>query len=179
MSESRVSAAFLDQLVVIRIQGEGSLEESAALRDFYRSMLEKDFKCFCIDLTDCPYMYSTFIGMLVRMGLDMEQRQNQKLVLTGVSEKILDLLTTLQLARVFQIRKEPLESVLKSGKDIPCLPHTELEKAELILNAHDALAETSDVNRIRFEDVRKLLKGDVERLRKQCSQPTDEGEPTQ
>lgn len=178
VSESRVSAAYLDKLIIIQIEGEGSIEQSTALRDFYRSSMEKGYHCFCVDLTNCPYMYSTFIGTLVRMGLDMQQRHGQKLTITGVSEKNLNLLDTLQLAQVFEIRKDPFNKVLQSCQDIPCLPCSELEKAEMILNAHNTLAEASDANRVRFEDVRTLLKKDVERLRQKKKQLTDEGPPS-
>jgi len=173
LTESAVSAAFLEGLILILIKGEGSVDESAALKDFYRSMIDKGAQCFCIDLANCPYMYSTFIGMLVRMGLDMEQRFGTRLTLTGVSEKNLKLLETLQLSQVFDIKKVPYTDAFKTIEDIPCKPCTNLEKAELILNAHDTLAEISDINKIRFEDVRNLMQKDVERLRLESKPETE------
>jgi anti-anti-sigma factor len=102
-----------------------------------------------VDLSGCEYMDSTFIGLLVgwskRLGGAVEIERPSRACRAALAE--LGLLEILSIAD----SPPPFPEDLQPQENGPGI------SADLLLEAHRHLSETSEENRLRFELVRKIL----------------------
>lgn len=106
-----------------------------------------------IDLRDCEYMDSTFMGLIVGFNKRFVRFAGRPIRLYGVNETCLKLLKTIGVAKLVEIRDdevkvpEPLER-LGSGRKAG---------AGLVLKAHEDLMELSQENERKFSALRTVL----------------------
>jgi anti-sigma B factor antagonist len=62
-----------DRVVWIRVEGNGSSTNSAALKEFAKEMIQRGVREFIVDLCDCPAMDSTFMGTLAGISLSLRR----------------------------------------------------------------------------------------------------------
>jgi len=112
---------------------------------------------FFVDLSECDYMDSTFIGVLA--GINKRLRKGGKrLILVAPREECVKLLRGLGVYSLFSVTDAasapvpgPLER-LSAGEDT---------SAELLLRAHEELMELSPENRKRFEVLQGILRAKI------------------
>jgi len=149
----------------IKINGEGTLDNSFRLKDFFRQMMVRGFKKYTLCMEDCPCMDSTFLGVLIGISLRLKEKFDTGLKLTGVHKYNLDLLTTLSVAHLFNISCKKISFATKSKslerkKDI-----STLQMAKHIKKAHGNLIKTGPICKIKFIDVQKLLSKEIKELK--------------
>src|ERR1051326_8616003 len=85
-----------DKNAWIRISGRASFNSSVDFKLLVNNLSQKGFSRFVLDLTDCPLMDSTFLGVLAGLGLKFGAARNgnahPSLELLHPNARILDLL---------------------------------------------------------------------------------------
>jgi len=113
------------------------------------------------DLSQCSYVDSTFIGLLVAVDKRLRKISGARLRLHRPSPACRDLLAQVGLGAYLQIEDSPIElpsrmEVVSSAEQRPA--------AEFILSAHEALMETSEEARKKFGLLKEMLE---KKLRKE------------
>ncbi len=107
-----------------------------------------------IDLSECRYMDSTFIGLLVAIDKRLQKISGARLHLLRPSPECIDILSQLG-----------LQDFLLIDRDGPVLP-ADMEElssslgrpgADFVLKAHEALMETSEEARKKFALLKEML----------------------
>jgi anti-sigma B factor antagonist len=160
-SEILVSCA--DRTVWVRVEGNGSSANSAALRNFAKEMIQGGACEFIVDLSNCPAMDSTFMGTLAGISLWLGELGEGSLTVVNLNERNVESLCSLGLDQLLNVRVSPLK---KSGPALP-IPSEEgsAAQAQTILEAHEALIKTSPENFPKFKDVIRYLEEELRRLK--------------
>jgi anti-anti-sigma factor len=150
--------------VYIKVRGKGSFQNSPALKEFARQMLERGHRIFAFDLRECTVMDSTFMGTLAGMALRLRESGGTLLV-RNVNERNFELLRNLGLNNLFQI--EPSSEFPPGGStngESPLQTENELSRSDhaaCMIEAHEALVDAAPENLARFKDVLEYLKQDL------------------
>jgi len=150
--------------VYIKVRGKGSFQNSPALKEFARQMLERGHRNFAFDLCECSVMDSTFMGTLAGMALRLRESGGTLLV-RNVNERNFELLRNLGLNNLFEI--EPSAELLPMATadgESALQTETELSRSEhaaCMIEAHEALVDADPENLARFKDVLEYLKQDL------------------
>ena len=159
----------------IQVQGRGTHLNSQPLRDFLTRMVERGYRLFRIELSQCVTLDSTFLGVLTSTCLRLKSLSGRFSV-CGASARNLELLKTLGIDRFFD---------LESAPDAPPRELTALEAAAkdkqtwgaTMLEAHRTLTECDSRNVPRFKDVIEYLEEDLStQAARPASQPSGRDE---
>jgi anti-anti-sigma factor len=158
------SAAARDALLVgsdergAFIAARGSIRATLCypLRETLLARLEEsaDVPAVFIDLSQCQYMDSTFVGLLVAIDRRLRAGSGGRLHIHQPSPACRELLQQMGLLELLRVEPQALDSPP---------PMEELEKpvgrpaTEFVLQAHEALMETSEQARQKFELLREEL----------------------
>ncbi|MBN1516693.1 STAS domain-containing protein [Candidatus Sumerlaeota bacterium] len=159
--ENNVEYAELnDDIIVIRVQGRGTFNNSMALEklDKLYQNENRDVR-YIFDLEQCSYMDSTFMGVLALLGNKQMRRGMGKVSVMNLNQHTLKLLSTLGLNQILDCHQDT------GGQD---LPEDEFQAAQVpetdkynqivhILEAHRGLADLDPNNKLRFENVLTYL----------------------
>jgi anti-sigma B factor antagonist len=159
-SSATVSAACFDNEVWIRIEGRGDFHSSGTLKQFIRSMIQRGYREFVVDLARCEHMDSTFMGTLTGISQNLKGLGQGSLRVLNVSPRNIELLENLGLNMLFLV--EGAGAVMKTppqgDSPLDILPEASEPQKEIVLSAHEALAEANPTNAERFRDVLEYLK---------------------
>lgn len=166
--------------VYVRVAGRGTFQNSQPLRIFALEMVERGYKAFVVDLGHCQGMDSTFLGVLAGIGLRLRQVNGGGQVhVTNVGARNTELLQTLGLDRLFSMNTPATDHAghPPAETDFHTLPDTDLvdlkqplkknETTDLMLEAHTNLAQADERNELKFKDLTKYLRDNIERRRAQ------------
>jgi anti-anti-sigma factor len=151
--------------VIVRVQGRACVSNSASLRDFFAQMIGQGKTRFVVDFACCASMDSTFLGVLAGAALEV-RRQNPpgSLVLCRVGRRNLELLRNLGLHRLLTVDADG--SPMKFGQPTAPLGDVrvlgDVERARLILEAHENLVTADPGNQGKFQDVLAFLRNRIE-----------------
>ena len=165
---SKILVARSANLGFVKVVGRGSFQNSGCLQAYYREMMKSGANRFVIDLDACTYLDSTFLGILLGLGLQLKNAGRGLLHILNASPRNFELLKNLGLDRLFHIqaRGEPLHQNGLNGtaselKEIHCPKPTKEEAAPTILEAHENLMEYDAKNIPKFKDVVEFLREDL------------------
>jgi anti-anti-sigma factor len=151
--------------VIVRIQGRACVTNSALLHDFLAQMSARGKTRFVVDFAGCTSMDSTFLGVLAGAAMEV-RRQNPpgSLVLCRVGRRNLELLRNLGLHRLLTVDAGDLPA--EFGQQAAPLGGTralgDIERARLILEAHENLVTADPGNQGKFQDVLAFLRNRIE-----------------
>ena len=115
-------------------------------------------KEIAVDLKDCSYMDSTFMGLLAGCNRRLEKVSSRKIDIYNASESSVKLLQSMELLKVLNISS--------GAKDFPDkmeeLGVKNSVDPDLVLNTHENLMELSESNRKKFSTLHELLKQQIE-----------------
>lgn len=143
--------------VWIRVEGKGTFQNSPALKDFSRKMLDEGRRLFIVDLKNCPSMDSTFMGTLAGLAIRLRETGDGSLWVVNRNERNVDLLGGLGLDALFADQPLPLQSGGANEGPI----HHPADKAstrEAMRDAHVACVTVDPRNEEKFKDVIEHLK---------------------
>lgn len=164
MELSKILVARSADLGFIKVVGRGSFQNSGCLKAFYQQLLKDGVRRFVIDLDACTYLDSTFLGILLGLGLKLKDAGNGLLHILNANTRNLELLKNLGLDRLINIdaSKVALNGVTeKPLEEMTCPVPTRTEAAPTILEAHENLMEFDARNVPKFKDVVEFLREDL------------------
>ena len=143
-----------DKVVWVRVDGRGTFQNSAGLKEFAAEMTRRGHREFVVDLGSCELMDSTFLGTLTGIALGL--RPDGRLTLVRANARNRDVLRNLGLDRIFTVEDaapahEP--EAMRSAE--PGAPQP--ARRETIVEAHENLVAASPENAVRFKDVLEFL----------------------
>jgi anti-sigma B factor antagonist len=154
------------------VVGKGSFQNSPALKEFSKHMLERGYRHFVVDLNGCPVMDSTFMGTLAGIALRLREFGNGSLLVRNANERNADLLQNLGLNNLFEVEAKVSELDAKNSEMVTenpvgaapledDHPIDRTDQAECMIAAHEALVDADPENFARFKDVLEYLKQDL------------------
>lgn len=114
---------------------------------------------FMIDLSQCDYMDSTFMGLIVGFNKKFQKASGKRLEILNPSPECLKLLTSLGIIKLLTIVDNPRTQI---PHPLSKLSKTEKPTAELLLKAHEDLSELSPENEKKFSVLQSILKKQIE-----------------
>lgn len=162
-------AALPDQIVVIRITGRGSFQNSVELRKLAEAMSNRpDMGAprFVVDLRQCATMDSTFMGVLASIGLNQLKRTGDKMSVVNVNDQNVRLLKTLGLTQFLVVRMTQADAPRVSEGQFQSASKEDISRTDRIIHmieAHRELCEVDESNNLRFESVLKYLEDSLKR----------------
>jgi anti-anti-sigma regulatory factor len=147
------------------VEGKGSFLNSGNLKEFAQEMVNRGYREFVIDLQNCAMMDSTFMGTMAGVALRLKELGHGHLHVVHCGNRSLELLSGLGLDQIFSIHSngstapecESLEPVANADGSA----EQKKERAQTMLEAHEALCQAAPENFPRFKDVLDYLKQDL------------------
>ena len=167
---SKILVARSADLGFVKVVGRGSFQNSSCLKAFYQQLLKEGVSRFVVDLEACTYLDSTFLGILLGLGLKLKEAGSGLLHILNANTRNLELLRNLGLDRLISIEGSTgdgsgpghLNGVKEEQlKEMPCPTPTRAEAAPTILEAHENLMEFDPRNIPKFKDVVEFLREDL------------------
>src|SRR5476649_814836 len=100
---SKILVARSADLGFIKVVGRGSFQNSSCLKAFYQQLLKEGVGRFVVDLDACTYLDSTFLGILLGLGLKLREAGNGLLHILNANPRNLELLRNSGLDRLINI----------------------------------------------------------------------------
>ena len=126
MEQSKILVARSANRGFIKVVGRGSFQNSGCLKAFYQQLLKDGVNRFVVDLEACSYLDSTFLGILLGLGLKLKDADNGLLHILNASPRNLELLKNLGLDRLISIDGKgsgPSEGPDASSNEVPTSPN--------------------------------------------------------
>jgi len=178
---SKILVARSANLGFVKVVGRGSFQNSGCLKAFYQQLLKEGVSRFVVDLEACTYLDSTFLGILLGLGLKLKEAGNGLLHILNANPRNLELLRNLGLDRLIIIDgvggdglgdragagsnnsgSNDLNGVKEEHlKEVSCSASTREEAAPTILEAHENLMKFDPRNIPKFKDVVEFLREDI------------------
>ena len=156
------------KVVCIRVQGKGSFQNSAGVKNFATAMINRGHREFVVDLGACPVMDSTFMGTLTGVALRLRELGHGGLHVVNSNARNVDLLQGLGLDQILSLELNGEETAPNGQQaethDEEALRLEPLGKREMTENmiaAHQALVDADRQNLTKFKDVIDYLKQDL------------------
>ncbi|MDE1169633.1 MAG: STAS domain-containing protein [Verrucomicrobium sp.] len=161
MEKSTVQVARRDKLVYVQVRGRGSFQNAAHLKGFCDEMLKTGAEDFLIDLKECSYLDSTFLGILAGIGLKLRTAGHGLVEVIHASHRNAELIQNLGLDRLFRFHLKPpeFEGVSLEQLDGPATGRQ--QTGALMLQAHETLIKWDQQNATKFKDVVAYLREDL------------------
>ncbi len=161
---SSIQVGLIQETVWIRVEGKGSFQNSTPLKEFAREMLGRGHREFVVDLKECPFMDSTFMGTLASIALKSRAEGTGGLHIVNLNERNQDLLCNLGLDQLMQLDPSSPGPVLNGqavALETAGMPDKQAE-ALTMLEAHEAVVAANPENEAKFRDVLDFLRQNVE-----------------
>jgi anti-sigma B factor antagonist len=162
---SSVLVGCIERTVWVKVEGRGTFQNSAGLKEFVKQMIQRGFRDFVVDLRECEQMDSTFMGTLAGVALRLREIGQGGLRVVNVNERNTGLLSSLGLDQLFTVEpassggaEVPDESRLREA--VPAQTGVE-EQKKMVLEAHEALVEAESANAVKFKDVLDYMRQEL------------------
>jgi anti-sigma B factor antagonist len=160
---AKLSILVGEKFACVKVVGWADMRSSPDLKNVMGRLFSKGHRYFVLDLSECALMDSTFVGTLVKFGLEVNppgKEAERAIELLNSNARVRELLESLCVLPLFRLNHG---GGTPAGCDTP-LPYTPVppEKADLIRacqEAHETLARLNPENRAKFVDVMTFLRG--------------------
>ena len=154
----------------IRVEGKGSSANSARIKRFSEVSREQGQRRFVVDLENCPAMDSTFMGTLAALALALSAEDPPgSLEIINAVGRTRESLGHLRHDCVMAIdddgsawRRERVEVARNVAKPLAAVKLSKRERAEMVMEAHEALVEANEANVSQFRDVLDFLRQELD-----------------
>lgn len=144
--------------VWLRVDGHGTFQNSPALRAFAEKMVGAGHYSFAFDLQGCDLMDSTFLGTLTGLALRLRENPRGRIGFAHVNARIEEMFVRYGLDRVLAFQGFEAAAPAAAEMEELSLAATKDEARGALVEAHEALAASSDENKERFGEVVDFLK---------------------
>jgi anti-sigma B factor antagonist len=165
-----------EQFACIRIVGRANFTSSVDFKTLVDELRQKGCNCFVLDLSECVLMDSTFLGVLVGLGLKLTSGNGEPVrhgvELFNPSPRITELLETLGVLHLFKITEGTFTTAAptQTVEHAPGNP-TKEEVTCTCIEAHQTLMALSPANAARFKDVAQFLAEGLKKSKTEYSSP--------
>ena len=161
MEKGEVFISEKDAVTFIRVKGNASFVCAPPLRELAKKLASEPFGGLKIDLEECTWMDSTFMGMLAMLGLNAKKK-GVPAEIWNASEQNEKLLCGLGLKKVFAF----LSGAFGGADDAPASSNatTAESNARNVLDAHQTLMDIDEANVPKFEKVVEFVKKDIDKM---------------
>lgn len=159
-------------LACVKIVGRANFTSSIDFKTLLNELLQQNYSCLLIDLSECVLMDSTFLGVLSGFGLKMFPARDSEPNGTGIellnpNPRISELLENLGVLHLFKVVNGPLalpgEVQAHSRETSPAPTPTREEVTRNCLEAHRTLMDISPANIPKFKEVTQFLAEDLKK----------------
>ncbi len=150
----------------IRVTGRAAVEGARDFKALVERLHGEGISQFCLDLSGCLLMDSTFSGVLAGLATRLGARTSDncpRFILVQPNERIRDLLDSLGVL--------PLVEILEHGatpnpsaaqREVPTGGRSRQEVAECCLEAHRLLMALQPENVVKFRELTRMLEGQLQ-----------------
>jgi anti-anti-sigma factor len=144
------------EIIFIRAIGHITANNCYLLRKRIFDRLENmpAVKEIYLDLADCSYMDSTFMGIIIGVNKKFKSIYRKRITVVCPSKECCKLFAGLGIAKLLQIKEKTI--VFPENMELISLPQK--PPADMVLKAHEDLMETSPENRNKFKLLQDILK---------------------
>lgn len=161
MEKGEVFISEKDAVTFIRVKGNASFVCAPPLRELAKKLAAEPFGGLKIDLEECTWMDSTFMGMLAMLGLNAKKK-NVPAEIWNASEQNEKLLLGLGLKKVFAFQSGEFGDA--SDTAAASNATTAESNARNVLDAHQTLMDIDEGNVQKFEKVVEFVKKDIDKM---------------
>ena len=161
MEKSTVLVAREADVAYIQVNGRGSFQNAGHLKGFYSEVIKEGAQRFVIDLKNCTYLDSTFLGTMTGLGLKLKDSPQGRLQIINASTRNLELMQNLGLDRLFHIQVSGLDYKPEDMHEVDKQHESKTNTGETMLEAHELLMQWDERNVAKFKDVVDYLREDL------------------
>lgn len=171
-NHDNLTAAYIDQNAVLRVEGRGSFKISPPMKQFVQKVINTNSaKRILVDMSDCTGMDSTFMGVIAGLSCLIKSKPHLSLKLINLSEKNKKLLVTLGVDRVVDYsmstsneEQHVIKQEASKTQHLETDFSNKLDTAKTTLEAHETLVDINPDNYNKFKSVLEFLQDDVRSL---------------
>ncbi len=159
-----------EQCACIKLVGKANCTSSPEFQALFNELWKKGCTHFILDLSECSFMDSTFLGILAWAGLKVNpsppDREGRVVELYNPTENIAELIENLGVLHLFKVTQGQV-TIPDAGETraiTPAQPTTEACK-RTSLAAHQLLIQLNPANAAKFKDVVAFLAEDLKKLK--------------
>ena len=144
-----------NNILYITARGHVTARFCAQLKEFASEHLQEGqtITDAYLEMKDCTYMDSTFIGVIAGINKQLKKKLGKKLHIQNVQKVCKDLFDSMSLSSLLDFMDKPVEfPVLDESNE-----YGNLTKPEDIIEAHENLIELSDENKKKFSLLNQIL----------------------
>jgi anti-sigma B factor antagonist len=172
---TKLWVALAEGEALVKVCGRATFVCGADLKRLLTELRERGWQHFTFELSECPLMDSTFLGILAGFGMKLNAAQVRQPVLLNPNPKVADLLDNLGVAHLFETRQGAAAVPLVGPPaESPALTAGKAETTRAALEAHQTIMALNPANVSKFKDVAHLLAEDLKRL--ESSEGSDPGQ---
>ena len=154
----RILAGQQNGAYVIKLIGDVRLTLCAALEDYLQRMFEDNgLQSVTVNLREAEGIDSTTLGILARMALRARRECGFKPIICSCDASINRLLESMAFDQIFEIHKEDASGP-EPVSELPAVLKDTAQVKQKVIEAHGALMDLSEQNRVRFQDLVTSLK---------------------
>ena len=156
-----------DRFACVKVAGRANFSSAVDFKNVLAGLEQKGYPYVVIELSECPLMDSTFLGVLAASGLRRRpangECETQAIEIRNASERLLELLENLGVLHLFKTCNGDLPKC-QQIESSPCQPSREA-LTQASLEAHQVLMDLNPENVARFKDVTRFLAEDLAKLK--------------
>jgi len=169
VQDDKLLAAVTGDTAYIVVRGRATFKISPGVKRLFTNLTDKGVRQFILDMSDCPGMDSTFMGVVAGQAIRLKAH-NGSVVMIHLSPYLRGLIATLGLDTLVEAHcVENIHEQLDVKELIAqCKPiSTEIlsaardVSARTMLDAHETLAQLLPENEEKFRDVLKYLREEL------------------
>jgi anti-sigma B factor antagonist len=163
-STTQILVAVGDSTVFLRVIGRADCLMSAGFRHAIEELQARGYRDYAIELSECPSMDSTFLGLLAVLATRPLAATNTavppaRIALLQPSPSIVEALRELGIIDLFHLSDQPAADA--EYRPAPAAPISRADLTRTSLEGHQALIDLHAPNAERFKDVIEFLKEDL------------------
>ncbi len=161
----------MESLVCVKITGKATCGSCVAFKRLMSEVIKDGTTKIIIDLTECPLMDSSFLGVMAGAGLELGEASRPTLENPGVEVlrllnpqlRVVESLESLGMTHLFHVITASADQP-GGFEEVQLGETTKLENTRTCLEAHRLLMKLNQENVAKFQDVTTFLAKDLRRL---------------
>jgi|GEM_PF-6438668 len=161
MKNLNIKIATLNNVIIIKIIGHAGADRAEDLKEIFEKALKQKKNNFLMELSDCLYMDSTFIGMLLFMNKTVINHRGN-MVLLNTQDGIKTIFKNMGLHTFFIMETSENFKKLQNLTDVKHKDHPKKEMLQDMLMAHEAIITSNPGQQTKFQNLIEFLKKEID-----------------